>query len=255
MKTVKSLLVGLSMTMATSLTAQAQADNNGYTEAKLETRVPPVMPDRIDRSGRCYIGYDVSAAGQAINIDDKFCTASSLSKASINAVRQWEFKPAMIGNEPVASGPYDTMVRFVIADVRGRPTPEPAIPSDRRDEIKSWEDTNRQTRTADLQSQVPPPPAPAPVATVTPGARPPTVASSPAESAPFVIPADILPRLSAPQTPFANTTVQPNPSTAPSNTGSNSAFEQEMKQQIAALEAEIAALKAQMNAIAAFIAQ
>ena len=59
-------------------------------------RIVPTVPAGLRQDGHCIIGYDVTRAGQVVNVHAKTCTQSRLSLPARQSVARWVFDPLVI---------------------------------------------------------------------------------------------------------------------------------------------------------------
>ncbi|XBQ15009.1 MAG: TonB family protein [Oceanicaulis sp.] len=87
----------------------------GFTPAPpVDVRVPPAYPAREQGrgvEGDCTVRYDVTAAGQAVNLEVVRCDSSGFARATVDAVSQWRFAVSggRASDEIVARGQTTTL--------------------------------------------------------------------------------------------------------------------------------------------------
>lgn len=93
-------------------------------DAQPLVRIPPVMPQRAEKSGHCRVRFDVSPEGQPFNVQATYCTQSLFERASIRSVEKWKYNPKMEDGRPVARRGVESKITFQLQDERGRIIPE-----------------------------------------------------------------------------------------------------------------------------------
>lgn len=93
-------------------------------DAQPLVRIPPVMPQRAEKSGHCRVRFDVSPEGQPFNVQATYCTQSLFERASIRSVEKWKYNPKMQDGRPVARRGVESKITFQLQDERGRIIPE-----------------------------------------------------------------------------------------------------------------------------------
>lgn len=93
-------------------------------DAQPLVRIPPVMPQRAEKSGHCRVRFDVSPEGQPFNVETTYCTQSLFERASVRSVEKWKYNPKMEDGRPVARRGVESKITFVLQDERGRTIPE-----------------------------------------------------------------------------------------------------------------------------------
>ena len=97
---------------------------SGDVQEQPIVRIPPVMPPRAMKSGRCTLMFDLSPTGTPFNIEATYCSQSLFKSASIKSVQKWKYRPARInGKNIVRVGLTETIV-FNLLDEQGRKIPE-----------------------------------------------------------------------------------------------------------------------------------
>lgn len=87
-------------------------------------RVPPIMPLRATRSGRCQMGFDIGADGIPFNIVASSCSEAVFRRDAIRAVGKWVYRPEIKDGLPVMQTGMTTTIRFRLMDGRGEIIPE-----------------------------------------------------------------------------------------------------------------------------------
>lgn len=106
----------------------------GFLEAEIARdaepcyRLPPLMPMEAKRSGHCLTTFDVSAYGEAINVVVEACTDSIFCAASLEAVSNWIYHPAIDRGMAVERFAVESKVTYRLANEAGALIPEPQNP-------------------------------------------------------------------------------------------------------------------------------
>ncbi len=87
-------------------------------------RIPPIMPPRAEKSGRCEVIFDLNANGAPMNVRTGFCSASYFKRPSIRSVQGWKYRPRRVGGEAVVKTGMREVIVFDLRDENGRPIPE-----------------------------------------------------------------------------------------------------------------------------------
>ena len=103
--------------------------NGGYAfaqthDAKPIKRVPPAFPSALERSGHCNLEFDVSAAGEVLNISVLSCSEEILGDYAYRSVDMWKYEPAFKDGFPVWQGNISTTINFDLLDEEGNRIPE-----------------------------------------------------------------------------------------------------------------------------------
>ncbi|MBC6403238.1 MAG: energy transducer TonB [Hyphomonadaceae bacterium] len=93
-------------------------------DAQPLVRIPPVMPPRAEKSGRCKVRFDVSPEGAPFNVVVTYCSQSLFERASIKSVQKWKYNPKIVDGRPVARSGVETTITFRLTDERGNIIPE-----------------------------------------------------------------------------------------------------------------------------------
>ena len=83
---------------------------------------PPLL--RINRSGHCEIEFQVDEYGVIINSKIVYCTAKSLARESLRAVRSWRYIPKLQAGKFVQSQKITNKVSIKLHDPKGVLLPE-----------------------------------------------------------------------------------------------------------------------------------
>ncbi|MGB6228980.1 MAG: energy transducer TonB [Litorimonas sp.] len=87
-------------------------------------RIAPLMPPRATRSGHCRMRFDVSPEGRPFNVEATSCSQSLFSRAAIQSVQKWVYRPEIRDGRPVARTGLQTRITFRLTDEGGRIIPE-----------------------------------------------------------------------------------------------------------------------------------
>lgn len=71
----------------------------------LEKQVSPQFPSKMRKAGidgKAFVVFIVNTQGQTEQVQVEQATHPLFAEAAINAVRRWQYKPAMKGGQPVA---------------------------------------------------------------------------------------------------------------------------------------------------------
>ncbi len=93
-------------------------------DAQPLVRIPPVMPQRAEKSGHCRVRFDVSPEGAPFNVVTTYCTQSLFERATIKSVEKWKYNPKMDDGRPVARRGVESKITFRLTDERGKIIPE-----------------------------------------------------------------------------------------------------------------------------------
>ncbi len=93
-------------------------------DAQPRIRVPPGMPDKADRSGHCFMRFNVSPQGSPYEIQAIKCSQSLFERNSIKAVQKWKYAPKIVDGNAVSMVGVETTIRFRLTDERGQLIPE-----------------------------------------------------------------------------------------------------------------------------------
>ncbi len=96
-------------------------------DAQPLVRIPPISPPRFlagDRSGHCFVRFDVSVEGQPYNVDTTFCTMSILKRATIRSVQKWKYNPKIVDGRAVSRKGVESKIIYRLMDERGNLLPE-----------------------------------------------------------------------------------------------------------------------------------
>jgi len=87
-------------------------------------RIPPIMPNRAQRSGHCKVRFDVSPQGLPFNVEAVFCSENLFARNTIKSVQQWKYRPKSQGGQALTVKGVENIVRFRLTDERGNIIPE-----------------------------------------------------------------------------------------------------------------------------------
>jgi protein TonB len=93
-------------------------------DAQPLVRIPPVMPPRAEKSGRCDVRFDVSPEGAPFNVVATYCSQKLFERASTKSVQRWKYNPKMQDGRAVARTGVKSTIRFNLTDERGKLIPE-----------------------------------------------------------------------------------------------------------------------------------
>lgn len=93
-------------------------------DAQPLVRIPPVMPQRAEKSGHCRVRFDVSPEGAPFNVVATSCTQNVFERSSIKSVEKWKYNPKMSDGRPVARRGVESKITFRLTDERGKIIPE-----------------------------------------------------------------------------------------------------------------------------------
>ena len=89
-------------------------------DAQPITRIPPQMPPRAQRSGRCKVRFNVSPDGQPYDVTAHDCTERLFERPTIRSVQRWRYRPKIRDGRAVARQGVETTVTFRLTDEAGR---------------------------------------------------------------------------------------------------------------------------------------
>ncbi len=87
-------------------------------------RPPAVMPGNAVHSGYCNISFDLTKAGNPINIKAIMCTDNLFEQSAVRSVGKWTYTPKIKNGKPVPRKAIETRVIFILSDERGNEIPE-----------------------------------------------------------------------------------------------------------------------------------
>ena len=105
-------------------------DTNNFTiiaENQQESplvRIPPVMPPRASKSGRCELQFDLSPNGTPFNIVATYCSESHFKRPSVKSVARWKYRPRIVDGQGVTRTGLRETIIFKLLDERGKLIPE-----------------------------------------------------------------------------------------------------------------------------------
>lgn len=94
------------------------------TDIKPLVRFPASFPSRVQKSGHCFLIYDINEKGKPKNIKVGYCTDEVFSKKAVKSLKKWKYEPAMRDDVPVLRKTAKTKIRFQLADECGNILPE-----------------------------------------------------------------------------------------------------------------------------------
>lgn len=86
-------------------------------------RVPPRMPDEAQRSGYCRVNFNISRAGDPIDVRADECTEQIFCEPTIEAVRRWIYYPRLQYGETAERMGVVTSISFALTGIGGRKIP------------------------------------------------------------------------------------------------------------------------------------
>lgn len=92
-------------------------------DAKPTVRIPAIIPARSKKSGRCFVEFDVSPAGNTENIRVLYCTDLLFELSTKNSVSKWQYTPKTINGKAVTRRGIRSSMHFVLTDACGREIP------------------------------------------------------------------------------------------------------------------------------------
>ena len=93
-------------------------------DAQPLVRIPPLMPERAEKSGHCRVRFDVSVEGAPFNVSATTCTQSLFKRAAIKSVLKWKYNPKIQEGIAVSYKGVESKITFQLMDDRGRLIPE-----------------------------------------------------------------------------------------------------------------------------------
>lgn len=93
-------------------------------DAQPLVRIPPIMPPRAEKSGRCKVRFDVSPQGAPFNVVALYCSGSVFKRPSIKSVQKWKYNPKILDGRAVSRKGVISHIIFRLTDERGNVLPE-----------------------------------------------------------------------------------------------------------------------------------
>ena len=94
------------------------------TPAQPCLRHPPRMPFNAERSGHCYVTFDVAKSGQPRNVSAEACTDDIFARPSEFAVQWWFFHPRTERGQALTQKGERAKIAFELTDENGIVIPE-----------------------------------------------------------------------------------------------------------------------------------
>lgn len=93
-------------------------------DAQPLVRIPPIMPQRAEKSGHCKVRFDVSPEGQPFNVTATYCTQSLFERSTVKSVEKWKYNPKVVDGRNVSRSGVESRITFNLTDERGNIIPE-----------------------------------------------------------------------------------------------------------------------------------
>lgn len=94
-------------------------------EAQPLVRIPPSMPRNVSSSGHCELQFDVTEAGNPVNIKSIYCTDPVYRNTVIKSAQKWKYNPRVIDGKAEYAENITAKVSMQVRDECGWTIPEP----------------------------------------------------------------------------------------------------------------------------------
>jgi hypothetical protein len=88
-------------------------------------RVPPLMPANARHSGHCRMAFNVSRAGETIDVRATECTEQEFCEPSLAAIQRWIYYPKLNYGETAVRREVESKMSFRLTNEAGIVIPEP----------------------------------------------------------------------------------------------------------------------------------